>query len=258
MNPGKTYSLYADADTSNEYYETIRKLIDKFLDNCRDEKNLLLQIRKASSKSGLLKIFQKNSNNYYFENNILKHSLSKFTRNVKNHLKEISLIKRFDSILGTTEKQYHLYMLEIELANRIYKKEFKQAKFKMALLPHCLRDYHEKCLSEPGEIEQICKGCTKDCFINQGSKILKKYQIEPYISITIDQVKMFKKLIRKYKSISALGIACVPELVRGMRMCLDFGIPAIGIPLDVNRCSRWMGRAYETSFNIKELEKLVQ
>jgi len=258
INPGKTYSLYADADTSNEYYETIRKLIDRFLENCTVERDLLLQIRKASSKPGLFKILHKHSKNNCIETDILKSALSKFTKNVKNHLKELSLLKRFDPIIGTTENQYFLYMLEIELVNRICRNEFKKANYKIALLPHCLRDYHEKCLSVAGEIEQICKGCNKDCFINQGSKILKKYQIDPYISVTIDQAKMFKHLIRKHKSISALGIACVPELVRGMRMCLDSGIPAIGIPLDVNRCVRWMGRAYETSFNIEALKNLLK
>ncbi|MBC8181833.1 DUF116 domain-containing protein [candidate division KSB1 bacterium] len=258
MNPGKTYSLYANADTSNEYYETIRKLIDRFLENCRDEKILLLQVRKAISKPGLFKIFHNKFKNNCFEDDILKSSLSKFTKNIKNHLEEISIIKRFDPIIGTTEKQYFLYMLEIELVNRIYKKEFNEAHYKIALLPHCLRDFHERCLSQPGEIEQTCKGCNKDCFINQGSKILKKYQIDPYISVTIDQAKMFKYLMRKHKSISALGIACIPELVRGMRMCLDFDIPAIGIPLDVNRCARWMGRAQETSFNIEALENLIR
>ena len=35
------------------------------------------------------------------------------------------------------------------------------------------------------------------------------------------------------------------------------GIPAIGIPLDANRCARWMDRAYETTFNMQELENLL-
>ena len=258
-NPsGKTYSLFANFDSTVEYYKTIRDLIEKLLLDCPDEETLLSQIRKTSGRRALFRIFHKKYKNKYFEENILKPSLSKFTKNVKNHLKELSLIKRLDPIIGATEEQYHLYMLEIELVNRIYKKDFKQLQYKMALLPHCLRDYHEKCLSIQGDIEQICKSCNKHCFINLGSKILIKYQIDPYISVTIDQVKLFKNLIKQHNRIGALGIACVPELVRGMRMCLDFGIPAIGIPLDVNRCARWMGRAHETSFSLEELEYLVK
>ena len=253
---GKTYSLFASSDSTNEYYEIIRNLVEKLLINFPDEKKLLSKIRRESSKPDILKIFHKKVN--FFEYDILELSLSKFTKNVKRHLKELSLLKRFDPIIGTSENQYFLYMLEIELVNKIYKNDFKKTQYKMALLPHCLRDFFPKCLSVPEDIEQICQGCNKKCFINLGSNVLKKYQINPYISVTIDQVKMFKNLIKKHKSIGALGIACIPELVRGMRMCLDFGIPAIGIPLDVNRCGRWMGKAHDTSFNLEELELLVR
>jgi hypothetical protein len=43
-----------------------------------------------------------------------------------------------------------------------------------------------------------------------------------------------------------------------MRLCIKLGIPPVGIPLDANRCARWMKKAHESSFNIKELEKLVR
>ena len=42
---------------------------------------------------------------------------------------------------ATTEKKYHLYMLEIELVNRIHKEEFKRSEYKFALIAHCLRDF---------------------------------------------------------------------------------------------------------------------
>ena len=42
---GKTYSLYGNSDTTDEYYQAIRKLIAQFLQKCGDEKRLLLQIR---------------------------------------------------------------------------------------------------------------------------------------------------------------------------------------------------------------------
>jgi hypothetical protein len=34
-------------------------------------------------------------------------------------------------------------------------------------------------------------------------------------------------------------------------------IPVVGIPLDANRCMRWMGRFEETSVNLKRLGELV-
>jgi hypothetical protein len=50
----------------------------------------------------------------------------------------------------------------------------------------------------------------------------------------------------------------VPELAQGMRECIKLDIPPVGIPLDANRCARWMKQARESSFNLKELEALIQ
>jgi hypothetical protein len=149
-------------------------------------------------------------------------------------------------------------MVEIELVSRTYREAFKKSEYKFALLPHCLRDFRPQCRAIPGDIEHICKGCTEECFIRLGSVLLKHYGIHPYISTTIDQEKIFKKLKAEHPSISALGIACVPELARGMRLCTKLGIPPVGIPLDANRCARWMKQAQESSFSLKQMEELVR
>jgi hypothetical protein len=91
-----------------------------------------------------------------------------------------------------------------------------------------------------------------------GSALMKKYGINPYIAVEMDREKLFKKLKEEHPSVGALGVACVPELAMGMRLCIKSGIPPIGIPLDANRCARWMGRAHESSFNLEELEKLIK
>jgi hypothetical protein len=149
-------------------------------------------------------------------------------------------------------------MLEIELVNRIYKEAFKRSNYKFSLIAHCLRDFRPECKSAAGYYESLCKGCTKDCFIHLGSVLLKKYDIHPFISVSMDLKKLFKKIKAEHKSVGALGIACVPELAQGMRLCMKLGISAVGIPLDANRCARWMKQAHESSFNVKELEELVK
>ncbi len=173
-------------------------------------------------------------------------------------MRTLPLSQRFDSTLRTKEEQYHLYMLEIELVNRIYKESFKHSEYKFALIAHCLRDFRPDCRSVSGDIESICKGCTKECFIHLGSLLLKKYGIRPYISVTMDLEELFKRLKAKHQSIGALGIACVPELVNGMRLCIQLDIPPVGVPLDANRCARWMKQVHESSFNLIELENLIK
>jgi hypothetical protein len=74
----------------------------------------------------------------------------------------------------------------------------------------------------------------------------------------MDLDKLFKKIKAEHQSVGALGIACVPELVQGMRLCIKLDIPPVGIPLDANRCARWMKQCRESSFNLRELEKLVR
>ncbi|MCK5286389.1 MAG: DUF116 domain-containing protein [Thermodesulfovibrionia bacterium] len=258
---GKTYSLYGINTGTNQYYKVIKKLADLFLQQCPDKKRLLFQIQKASvNRSFFKKRSGKNINHSLisFIKKTLRDSLSVYTAGVKHHLRTLPLSQRFDSTLMTKEEQYHLYMLEIELVNRIYKEPFKSSQYKFALLPHCLRDFRPDCRSVPGDVESVCKECTERCFIHLGSLLLKKYNIHPYISVTMDLEKLFKRLKAEHPSIGALGVACVPELVNGMRICINLDIPPVGVPLDANRCARWMKQACESSFNLKMLEALIK
>ncbi len=257
---GKTYSLFGINNDTEHYYNLIRKLTNDFLLKCPYEKKLLSHVQSAGGKSTLIKklsVKQMDKPLMSFINKTLKATLSVYTPGVKSHLSKIPISQKLDPIIKTKEYQYHLYMIEIELINRIYKKDFKQSAYKFAMIAHCLRDFRPECKSVSGDYESICTGCTKDCFIHLGSTLLKKYDIHPYISVSMDLDKPFNKIQREHGSSGALGIACVPELAMGMRLCIKLGIPPIGIPLDANRCARWMKKTHESSFNIQELEKLI-
>jgi hypothetical protein len=256
---GKTYSLFAEGDDSECYYAEIKRLADVFLQRCPDEKRLLGLIQKVGKRPFLLssKTPGADRKTLQFIRKTLRQSLSIYTQNVSNHLKSLSSAKKIDSTLATTEEKYHLYMLEIELVNRIYRGEFKRSEYKFALIAHCLRDFRPECQSVEGDIEAVCRGCTEDCFIHLGSVLLEKYGIKPYISVEIDQERLFRRLKQEHPSIGALGIACIPELAMGMRLCIRTGIAPVGIPLNANRCARWMSQAHETSFNLEQLEELL-
>ena len=256
---GKTYSLFAEGEDSDQYYAEIRRLAEMFLQRCPDENRLLGLIQRENKKPFRLdlKTTGADRETLQFVRETLKRSLSKYTQNVSNHLKTLPLAKRSDSTLATKEEKYHLYMLEIELVNRIYKEQFKRSEYKFAPMAHCLRDFRPECRSVKGDIEAVCRGCTDDCFIRLGSVLLEKYGIKPYISVEMDQEKLFRKLKHEHPSIGALGIACIPELAMGMRLCIRIGIPPVGIPLNANRCARWMSQAHETSFNLEQLDELL-
>jgi hypothetical protein len=256
---GKTYSLFAEGDDSERYYAEIKRLADVVLQRCPDEKRLLGLIQKVGKRPFLLgsKTPGADRKTLQFIRKTLRQSLSIYTQNVANHLKSLPSANKIDSTLATTEEKYHLYMLEIELVNRIYREEFKRSEYKFALIAHCLRDFRPECQSVEGDIEAVCRGCTEDCFIRLGSVLLEKYGIKPYISVEIDQERLFRRLKHEHPSIGALGIACIPELAMGMRLCIRTGIAPVGIPLNANRCARWMSQAHETSFNLEQLEELL-
>ena len=256
---GKTFSLFADCNDVERYYAQIKRLADVFLQHCSDEKELLELTQKAGKKSLLVgpRIKRHRRKTVRFVVETLKDSLSIYTRSVHDHLKSWPAAKKLDNTLTTTEEQYHLSMLEIELVNRIYKAQFKQSQYKFALIARCLRDFRPECHSAAGDIEAVCRRCTKDCFIHLGSVLLEKYGVKPYISVEREQERLFRRLRREHPSIGALGIACIPELAMGMRLCIRTGIPPVGIPLNANRCARWMSRAHETSFNLGQLEALL-
>ncbi len=257
---GKTYSLFGSNKATDHYYNLIRELTNGFLLECPDENKLLIHVQNAGGKSTLIKkLTSRQIDKPLIEliNKNLESSLSVYTPGVKSHLKKIPISQKLDPIIKTKEHQYHLYMIEIELINRIYKQAFKKSKYKFTLIAHCLRDFRPECKAVAGDYESVCKGCTKDCFIHLGSSLLKQYDIHPFISVSMDLDKLFIRIKSEQESAGALGIACVPELAMGMRLCIKLGIPPIGIPLDANRCARWMETARENSFSMEELEKLI-
>lgn len=257
---GKTYSLYGNHFDTKDYYNTISNLTTKFIEDFGSAEKLLNEITVISNKKRYLKKLLKKDFNNNLHSKLLKtlnNELSHYTKGVKSHLEEMPILKLRDSVLYTSGEQYHLYMIEIELVNRIYAEQFNQCKYKIALLPHCLRDLSRACLSKPDELDYICKGCSKICNINHVSKILRSHNIKAYIWIDATRKKIFKDLKLKHKSFGIFGIACIPELVNGMRMCIKNNIPVSGIPLDANRCSRWMGESHDNTINLEKVEQLL-
>ena len=157
-----------------------------------------------------------------------------------------------------SEEQYHLAMVEIELVNRISVDRFRSCDRKFAFLPHCLRDLNADCRSAQRDIDYVCKGCSENCNVNHASKTLRLHGVKPYIWMTANLGNLFRKVKKEGNSLGVLGIACIPELVRGMRMCLKHDVPVVGIPLDANRCARWWGEFHWNTVNLAKLESLLK
>jgi hypothetical protein len=252
---GKTYSLYAGNTDTDEFYSVLTDLTDSLLLHSNSEEETISLIRKYSSKKRTLKAEKKKAITDSIIAKILNESeakLSKYFTDIDSHLKNLTLAEKCDSTLTTSREQYLLYMLEIELVNRFNKERFNSAEAKYVFLPHCLHDLDKDCLSASDGTDYVCKSCSKNCSINSVSKLMKLRNIKAYIWREADLKKIFKLARSNGQSISVFGIACVPELVNGLRLCTKYDVPAIGVPLDANRCIRWMGDFYPNSVNEKK------
>jgi hypothetical protein len=256
---GKTYSLFGNQNETDSYYDLIAGLIDLCLKKYGDDREVLKIFRYITR--------QKNPKNTRWNGkfspealslkNLLTGELSNFTRNTGRHLENLGFFAKFSHTLSTSEWQYHVYMLEIELTNRMNRNEFLKADFKLALLPHCLRDLKKECKSTNKGIEYSCNKCSADCYIRHATGVLAENHVDAFIWKSANLKSLLRKLHSKYTSVGVLGIACIPELVNGMRLCSGGNVPVVGLPLDANRCIRWMGAFHPNSINLKRLERLV-
>jgi hypothetical protein len=258
---GKTYTLFGKSDDTALYYQKIRHLADMVLEKCGDIEFVINTIQaKSGKKRQLEKISAKEENSTLisFMLHLLNNSLSEYTEKVDEHLKSVSIKELWDRRLGTTRLQYHLYMLEIELTNRLYSSAFRNTDYKIALLPHCIRDFKTECKAIRSGFDYQCKHCSKNCYQNHISRILKENNINAFIWMGGDFKRKSKSVAKSGQTLGMMGIACIPELTMGMRKCRKYNIPVIGLPLDANRCVRWMGSFYENSVNLEILEKLIK
>ena len=259
---GKTYSLFGNEPKTESYYRKISTLADRVLGKSPDILDLVKALERASRNKRFLKKQLRTSGTpgnelIHFVVTAAHDLLTPHTALVNAHLQELSFLKRWDGTLFTSEEQYHLYMLLVELANRAWKESFRAAKRKIAFLPYCLRDLGAHCRSGPGELDYVCRACSKNCFVNRVSALLRENRIEPYLWMNASLKSLLKGLRDREGSIGVLGVACIPELMRGMRLCIGLNVPVVGIPLNANRCMRWMGAFHPTSVDLEALNKLV-
>ena len=258
---GKTYTLFGNSDSTSEYYEIIGNMADRVSEMEPDTGKLIGDLQKFSARKRSLKraLAHKNEGSLIDELiNLIDPYLRKYTANTEEHLKHIPISKIWDRRIATSREQYHLYMLEVELTNRINISEFRKAGRKVALLPYCLQDFTVDCKSEKSGFDYQCRHCSAGCFQNHASNILKSNDIESYIWMSGNMKNLAKGTLSEKKSFAVLGIACLPELINGMRDCDKNSIPVVGLPLNANRCIRWFGKFFPNSVDLAELSRLVE
>ena len=260
---GKTYSLFGDQTATQPFFDKVTAVIENLQHTYSfSEWQLLEYIQSVSkNKRNLRRNRQENGSGSRLSGILctLHDSLKENVPGIEGHLKTTPLYKIItDKSLLSSREQYYLYMIEFELVNRIHITDFLRTNYRIALLPYCLRETQEDCRAKVDRVDYQCRGCIKSCYINRVSTLLKEHQIESYIWGRAKLKPLFRNLAKEHGRIGVLGIACIVELVAGMRRCMKAHLPVVGIPLNANRCIRWTDGFYENSIDLKVLEELLQ
>lgn len=259
---GGSYSLFGDTENTRTYYAVVEELLDELLPEYSDTGALYTALRLAGKRtrrtrfgSGRDVMVQGAPDREQLRR--IDDTLSRFTRTADAHHAQLSWRKRRDRVIGMTRRQLHLAMLEAALVNRMQRAQFAEAEYRIALLPHCLRTQVRECKAESDGVDLRCRKCSKDCFVRHISDLLEAHDIVPYIWMSLGRRALFRTLFRQSARPGVLGIACVPELRQGMRLCLRNEVAVVGLPLNANRCARWMGELQPNSFALEQLVKLL-
>jgi hypothetical protein len=251
---GKTYTLYGQASTSDEYFRQVDALLDACLRRWPGTVLLAELVGPSTSERRLARAARLVDSPVNFACAQAEDRLASYFLDVAAHRASLSLIDHCSKTLAMTREQYFLCAVEIELRNRLNLVRFAQCGEPLALLPHCLRDLAASCRAKPRGIDTMCMGCSASCYLNQVSRLLRRHRVQPYIWMSANLGKLLRQ---RANVLGVLGIACIPELARGMRRCARAGVPVLGLPLDANRCARWLGELRPNSVNLNRLETLL-
>jgi hypothetical protein len=230
---GGTYSLFGGTPGSDGYFRAVATVADEGLRLCPDAVALVAAVRALSVKwpRGARRLTDP-LHRHLAER--MEAVLAPYLGDVEAHRRAVPLRSRFRSALNTRREAYLAHMVEIELMRRIGEPSFRRCSRKLAFLPHCLRAPSKKCLAGPSGLDWVCKECSPDCGVRLASRALREAGVEAYIWMDADLKGLLKELNRGRESLGVLGM-----------------------PLNANRCARWLGTLHETSFHLPALEQIL-
>ncbi|MEM3411831.1 MAG: DUF116 domain-containing protein [archaeon] len=141
-------------------------------------------------------------------------------------------IKFFLKFFNISGREIDIF--EIFLANKIFEQSYLKTPYqnRILFLPQCLRD--SKCIAKLSPEKGIeCISCNVSCLAN---KIKKEAEDLGYKVFIVPGSSFIKRIILKEKPKAILGVACIPEVKQGLELCMDFSIPAQGVPLTRAGC----------------------
>lgn len=152
---------------------------------------------------------------------------------------------------------YYAELAGIAVLNRAMWEDFCRADHTVIFIPDCLSLMQDKCKRDGEEFLQKCTQCVPNCTVNKIVALKKKYRFVEVFAYR-EQTDQFKALMKKFKSVSFLGIACILMLADGMRTSMENSVPAHGVPLRYCGCEHWAEKPFATDTDVAEVERVLR
>lgn len=189
--------------------------------------------------------------------NRARRRLGPYTVRVNHFLENEKHRGRYDETLRTLpEVVYHLAMLAVEIVNRVERQAFLETQDRIVILPQCMRAKEEgECLARPTPIGPECAGCTKECRVNQITRLGREAGFKTYLSGEL--VDLPGGDVAR-PGTGVVGVACPIPLAMEFRRAKKLGILAQGVFLDYCGCRHhWDPEGFPTETNEEKLLQVV-
>ncbi|MEW6015427.1 MAG: DUF116 domain-containing protein [Candidatus Zixiibacteriota bacterium] len=152
---------------------------------------------------------------------------------------------------------YLLEALAFQLYDRSRRKSFNSAKNTVIILPQCLSLMQEKCQRKKTRYGKVCDRCVPNCQINKIMQLADRYGVAGYFSQRKLEEQL-RRLQKKYRSLSVIGISCILTLASGMRTAGELGVPARGVFLNFTGCRHWSDTPFATETALDRVEMILR
>lgn len=141
-------------------------------------------------------------------------------------------------------------LVDLQIKNLIHEEEFKKARDKVLLVPHCCRKYMDwECKADfnPELSSYSCNHCSPDCGAHQATELGKA---KGYTVFILPGGSCIRKIFDRTKCDAVSGIACPEEIKLGLTVAESRGMAVRGVPLTRNGCAN-------TQFNLESLKEAL-
>lgn len=230
--------------------------IDSFLYELKLTNDFNQEIAKFFDWNSFALTFDKSHLNNFIEN-FLKFG-SWFRVESEKKLNQFTF-ELDDSLIGDSpfgkKINYYTNMVCAELLNRAYKDEFAGTKNRVVVVPRCLCNPHDSyCKSEKHEFDSTCKECNPHCIVKKIKSECDNRNIKVFIVPHSSSVDGFLTNHNINQSVGLVGVACVPNLMKGGWQVRSRDVPVQCVPLSFYGCKdNWPNGELPTSVDIQEL-----